>query len=94
MRSLSDEEIVARFTRERGIARWNAQMLLIFYLGRPDVLPLSDPLLRQGFAITYGTRGLPSRQTIERAARAWSPYASVASWYLWRAVEIERYRST
>ncbi|MBN2575198.1 MAG: methylated-DNA--[protein]-cysteine S-methyltransferase [Deltaproteobacteria bacterium] len=94
MRSLSDEEIIVRFTRERGIARWNAQMLLIFHLGRPDVLPLSDPLLRRGFAITYGTRALPSTETIERAARVWSPYASVASWYLWRAAEIARYRAT
>jgi methylated-DNA-[protein]-cysteine S-methyltransferase len=93
MRSLSDEEIITRLTRTRGISRWNAQMLLMFYLGRPNVLPVSDPLLRKGFAITYGTRAMPSTQTIERAAQAWSPYASVASWYLWRAVEIERYRT-
>ena len=68
-------------------------MLLMFYLGRPNVLPAADPLLRKGFAITYGTRGQPGAKTIADAARAWSPYASVASWYLWRAVEIERYRA-
>jgi methylated-DNA-[protein]-cysteine S-methyltransferase len=93
LRSLADEEIIARLTRTRGIGRWNAQMLLMFYLGRPNVLPASDPLLRKGFAITYGTRGLPGAKTIADAARGWSPYASVASWYLWRAVEIERYRA-
>jgi hypothetical protein len=94
MRALPDEEIVARLTRTRGITRWNAQMLLIFYLGRPDVLPISDPLLRKGFAIAYGTRALPSAASITKIARAWSPYASVASWYLWRAVEIDRYRTS
>jgi 3-methyladenine DNA glycosylase/8-oxoguanine DNA glycosylase len=94
MRSLSDEDIIARFTRTRGVGRWNAQMLLMFYLGRPNVLPVSDLGLRKGFAITYGTRGLPSGKDIERAGQAWSPYASVATWYLWRAVEIERYRTT
>jgi len=94
MRSLSDEEIIARLTRTPGIGRWNAQMLLIFYLGRPDVLPASDPRLREGFAITYRTRGSPDAKTMAKAAAAWSPYASVATWYLWRAVEIERYRVT
>jgi methylated-DNA-[protein]-cysteine S-methyltransferase len=93
MRGRSDEEIIAALTRTRGITRWNAQMLLMFYLGRPDVLPASDPLLRKGFAITCGLRELPSREAIERAAQAWRPYTSVASWYLWRAVELARYRA-
>ena len=88
----SDEEITARLVRERGITRRNAQMLLIFYLGRPDVLPATDAQLRQGFAITYQLRSLPSAKTIERQAEAWAPFASVASWYLWRAVELARYR--
>jgi methylated-DNA-[protein]-cysteine S-methyltransferase len=92
MRALSDEEIVDRFTRTRGITRWNAQMLLIYYLGRPDVLPAADSLLRKGFALTYRTRGLPSAKAVATRARSWAPYASVASWYLWRAVEIDRYR--
>jgi methylated-DNA-[protein]-cysteine S-methyltransferase len=91
LRSLSDADVIARFTEVRGVGRWNAQMLLIHYLGRPDVLPTSDPILRKGFAITYGTHGLPSTKDIQRAAEKWSPYASVASWYLWRAVEIARY---
>jgi 3-methyladenine DNA glycosylase/8-oxoguanine DNA glycosylase len=91
MESMSDADIIERLTQIRGIGEWSAQMLLMFYLGRPSVLPVADLGVQKGFAITYGTRGLPSAQTIERAARAWSPYASVASWYLWRAVEIDRY---
>jgi len=93
MESMSDEGIVERLTQIRGIGSWSAQMLLMFYLGRPNVLPVADLGVQKGFAITYGRRELPSAQTIEKAARAWSPYASVASWYLWRAVEIDRYAS-
>jgi methylated-DNA-[protein]-cysteine S-methyltransferase len=91
MQSMSDEKIIATLAGIRGIGRWSAQMLLMFYLGRPDVLPVADLGVRKGFAIAYRRRGLPSAATIERAARAWSPYASVASWYLWRAVEMNGY---
>jgi 3-methyladenine DNA glycosylase/8-oxoguanine DNA glycosylase len=93
MQSMSDAAIIDRLTQIRGIGSWSAQMLLMFYLGRPNVLPVADLGVQKGFAITYGLRDLPSAQTIERAARAWSPYASVASWYLWRAVEIDRYEA-
>jgi methylated-DNA-[protein]-cysteine S-methyltransferase len=91
MEAMSDAAIIERLTQVRGIGSWSAQMLLMFYLGRPDVLPVADLGVQKGFAITYGRRELPSAQTIERAARAWAPYASVASWYMWRAVEIDRY---
>ncbi len=91
MEAMPDAEIIERLSRVRGIGRWSAQMLLMFYLGRPNVLPVADLGVQKGFAITYGTRGLPGAEAIERTARAWAPYASVASWYLWRAVEIERY---
>ena len=91
MQAMSDEEITVRLAQIRGIGRWSAQMLLMFYLGRPDVLPVADLGVQKGFTITYGKRGLPSAKAIERVARAWSPYASVASWYLWRAVELDRY---
>jgi methylated-DNA-[protein]-cysteine S-methyltransferase len=91
MESLSDEDIIEKLIHIRGIGRWSAQMLLIFYLGRPNVLPLADLGVQKGFALTYGSRGLPSAETIQRTARAWSPYASVASWYLWRVVEIAHY---
>jgi len=91
MEAMSDATIIERLTQIRGIGTWSAHMLLMFYLGRPDVLPVADLGVQKGFAITYGRRELPSPRTIEQAARPWSPFASVASWYLWRAVEIERY---
>jgi methylated-DNA-[protein]-cysteine S-methyltransferase len=91
MESMSDAAIVERLSQVRGIGSWSAQMLLMFYLGRPNVLPVADLGVQKGFAITYRRRELPSAQTIEKAARAWAPFASVASWYLWRAVELDRY---
>ena len=91
MQTLPDEEIIERLTQIRGIGRWSAQMLLMFYLGRPDVLPASDLGVQKGFALAYRSRSLPSEKTLLRTARAWSPYASVASWYLWRAVELAAY---
>ncbi len=93
MQSMADEDIIAALTRVRGIGRWSAQMLLLFHLGRPNVLPVADLGVQKGFAVTYGARRLPSAKTIERAARTWAPYAGVASWYLWRAVEVHRYDS-
>jgi methylated-DNA-[protein]-cysteine S-methyltransferase len=90
MEAMSDAAIIERLTQIRGVGSWSAQMLLMFYLGRPNVLPVADLGVQKGFAVTYHHRALPSAKTIEHAARAWSPYASVASWYLWRAVEIDR----
>ena len=83
---LADEAIIERLTEVRGIGRWTVEMLLIFRLGRPDVLPADDYGLRKGFAIAYG-RELPSRKELETYGLRWKPYRSVASWYLWRAVE-------
>ena len=91
MEALSDEEIALRLVHIRGIGRWSVQMLLMFYLGRPSVLPLGDLGVQKGFGLTYGMRSLPSAKTMERTARAWAPFASVASWYMWRAVEVNRY---
>ncbi len=91
MQRLTDEEIIAALGSIRGIGRWSAQMLLIFYLGRPNVLPVADLGVQKGFAVTYGLRDLPSVSVIERAASKWAPFASVASWYMWRAVEVHRY---
>jgi len=88
LRSLSDEDIIDRLTRHHRVGLGQAQMLLLFYFGRPNILPASDPLLRRGFALTYRVRA--GAKAIADAARAWSPYASVASWYLWRAVELGR----
>ena len=86
-RDMEDEAIVARLTEVRGIGRWTAEMFLIFTLGRPDVLPAADYGLRRGFQVAFATPALPSpAEVAERGAR-WAPYRSVASWYLWRALE-------
>jgi 3-methyladenine DNA glycosylase/8-oxoguanine DNA glycosylase len=88
VRRMEDEEIVARLTTVRGIGRWTVEMLLIFKLGRPDVLPLGDLGVRKGFARTLGQRKLPEPAAMTRRGRLWKPYRSVASWYLWRALEL------
>lgn len=94
MQRLTDDEIIAALASIRGIGRWSAQMLLLFYLGRPNVLPVADLGVQKGFAVTYGLRSLPSAAAIERKAAGWAPFASVASWYLWRAVEVARYAAS
>ena len=86
-RRMADEEIIARLTHVRGIGRWTAQMLLIFHLGRGDVLPVDDYGVRKGYAVAFRKRELPKREAIEKRAERWRPYRSVASWYLWRAAE-------
>lgn len=88
VRLLHDEEIVQRLTVVRGIGRWTVEMLLIFKLGRPDVLPLGDLGVRKGFALTLGKRKLPEAAAMSRRAERWRPYRSVASWYLWRALDL------
>jgi 3-methyladenine DNA glycosylase/8-oxoguanine DNA glycosylase len=88
IRRMEDEEIIQRLTVVRGIGRWTAEMLLIFRLGRPDVLPLSDLGVRKGFEITFRTRKLPDASIMARRGERWRPYRSVASWYLWRALEL------
>jgi O-6-methylguanine DNA methyltransferase len=87
IRKLSDDAIVERLTEVRGIGRWTVEMLLIFRLGRPDVLPLDDYGVRKGFSIAFGTEELPSKAELEARAQRWKPYRSVASWYLWRATD-------
>jgi methylated-DNA-[protein]-cysteine S-methyltransferase len=84
---MDDEAIVERLTRLRGIGRWTVEMLLIFRLGRPDVLPVDDYGVRQGFAAAFRKRELPTRRELEARSARWRPYRSVASWYLWRAAE-------
>jgi 3-methyladenine DNA glycosylase/8-oxoguanine DNA glycosylase len=88
IRRMEDEEIIERLTVVRGIGRWTAEMLLIFRLGRPDVLPVTDLGVRKGFGITFRTRRLPEPSVMARRGERWRPYRSVASWYLWRALEL------
>lgn len=87
IRGLDDEAIVQRVTAVRGIGRWTVEMLLIFQLGRPDVLPVDDLGVRNGFRIAYRTRAMPTPQAVRRYGERWRPYRTVAAWYLWRATE-------
>jgi 3-methyladenine DNA glycosylase/8-oxoguanine DNA glycosylase len=90
LRKMDDEEILARLTSVRGIGCWTVEMLLIFRLGRPDVLPVSDLGIRRGFMLTYRKRDMPAPADIVRYGERWRPFRSVASWYLWRSVDLHR----
>ena len=79
-----------RLCRIRGVGPWTAEMLLMFYHGHPDLLPLGDLGIRKGFQLTYRMRGLPSPRTVARQGERWRPYRTMASWYLWRALELPR----
>lgn len=87
LRNLDDEKIIERLSKVRGIGRWTVEMLLIFGLGRPDVLSTGDYGLRKGYAVLYNGGKLPSPREFAAAGEHWKPWRSVASWYLWRAAE-------
>jgi len=84
---MSSDELVEYLAQVKGVGVWTVHMLLIFTLGRPDVLPTGDLGIRKGFQIVYGIKTLPSPKAIERFAKPWREYASAASWYLWRAAD-------
>jgi len=85
MHTLSDEELVERLSAIRGIGKWTVEMLLIFRLGRLNILPATDYGVRKGFAYTYKTGDLPTPSAILEYGEKWQPYRTVAAWYLWRA---------
>jgi DNA-3-methyladenine glycosylase II len=94
---MSDAEIVERLTEVRGIGPWTVEMLLIFRLGRPDVLPMTDYGVRKGYALTFqrvpktrplACNDLPKPDVVFKRGLRWAPYRSVASWYLWRACDL------
>lgn len=87
---LTDAEIVERLTVIRGVGPWTVEMLLMFTLGRPDVLPATDYGVRSGFALVYGLKQLPSPQRVLAHGERWRPYRSAAAWYLWRAVDLAK----
>lgn len=88
LRKMDDEEIIQRLTAVRGIGPWTVQMMLMFHLGRPDVLPVADYGVRKGFMLTYRTEALPRPAEMTKQAEKWRPYRSVGSWYLWRAIDL------
>lgn len=85
---LPDAEIIERLTAIRGVGQWTVEMLLIFKLGRRDVLPVDDYGVRKGFALTYCKTGLPKSAELLAHGERWRPFRSVASWYLWRALDL------
>jgi DNA-3-methyladenine glycosylase II len=87
LRRIDDEDVIERLTVVRGIGPWTVQMLLMFHLGRPDVLPTADYGVRKGFARVYSKRALPSEKALLRHGEKWRPYRSYASWCFWRALE-------
>jgi len=88
LRKMPEEEIVERLTQVRGIGRWTVEMLMMFRLGRPDVLPATDYGVRKGFALLHGLTELPAPSSLLAQGERWKPHRSVASWYLWRATEL------
>jgi DNA-3-methyladenine glycosylase II len=99
IKKMSDADIVERLTEVRGIGPWTVEMLLIFRMGRPDVLPVTDYGVRRGYALTFmkvpKTRALtaedlPKPDVVFKRGERWRPFRSVASWYLWRACDLAR----
>jgi 3-methyladenine DNA glycosylase/8-oxoguanine DNA glycosylase len=85
---MSDAEILERLTAVRGVGPWTVHMLLIFTLGREDVLPITDYGVRKGFALAYGRTDLPAPQELLDHGEKWRPHRSTAAWYLWRALDL------
>ncbi len=83
----SDEQVITELTALKGVGQWTAEMLLIFAFGRSDILSLGDLGLRRGMQAAYKLRKRPSDERFTKIAKAWQPYRSIASWYLWRAAE-------
>ena len=87
---MNNEAIIERLVEARGVGRWTVEMFLMFTLGRPDVLPVDDYGIRLGYKIAYGKRTLPKPKALAKFGERWAPYRTTASWYLWRAVDIDR----
>jgi len=84
---LDDEALITSLTAVRGVGRWTAEMFLIFHLARPDVLPVGDVGLQRAVSLSYNRGRAISERRLRTIARAWSPWRSVATWYLWRSLD-------
>jgi DNA-3-methyladenine glycosylase II len=94
IRRMREEEILERLTEVRGIGEWSVQMFLMFQLRRPDILSIHDYGLRKGFQHVYGLKDVPKPKAILEHGERWRPYRSIASWYLWRAVDVKTMEKT
>jgi DNA-3-methyladenine glycosylase II len=88
--TLSDLQIIERLTAVRGIGRWTVEMMLMFQLQRPDVLPVDDFGVRNGFRLAYRLRAMPRPRALAQFGERWQPHRSLAAWYLWRANDLAR----
>jgi DNA-3-methyladenine glycosylase II len=84
---MTDADVIEHLTRVKGVGVWTAHMFLIFALRRPDVLPVGDLGVRSAIRKAYRLRALPKPERVEKIAKRWHPYASVAAWYLWRSLD-------
>lgn len=84
---MSDEEIIERLTDCRGVGRWTVEMLLIFKLGRPDVWPVDDFGVREGYRTVYDLEAQPKPRELAALGERWRPYRTTLAWYLWRAAD-------
>lgn len=84
---MSDNDAIAAVTEIRGVGRWTADMLLIFCLGRPDVLPVGDLGIQKAMQVAYALKALPKAAEMTEIAEPWRPYRSAATWYLWRSID-------
>ena len=84
---MTDAELIERLTSIRGVGRWTVEMLLMFTLGRPDILPVDDFGVREGYRLINGLEEQPKPRALAVIGEAWAPYRSIASWYLWRAAD-------
>ena len=84
---LSDEALIERLTAIRGVGRWTVEMLLMWTLGRPDILPVDDWGVREGYRVLHGLAAQPKPRALAERGEAWSPWRSTAAWYLWRAAD-------
>jgi DNA-3-methyladenine glycosylase II len=89
LHELSDAEVIAALTKIKGIGRWTAQMFLMFRLGRPDVLPDLDLGIQKAIQRAYRMRKLPTPDRVLKVGAKWAPHRTIASWYLWRSLEVE-----
>jgi DNA-3-methyladenine glycosylase II len=87
IRSMPDAEIIERLIAVRGVGRWTVEMLLIFKLGRPDVLPADDFGVRNGFRLAFGLDALPTSKELLARGERWRPHGTTAAWFLWRAAD-------
>lgn len=86
---MTDDEIIAELTQVKGIGQWTVHMFLMFALRRPNILPTGDYGVRSAMRKAYGMKVMPKPRTMERLAKSWHPYCSIASWYMWRSLDVQ-----